>query len=217
MPRIASFEKYSKEYDEWFLTHKDMYLAELKAVQETVSCNQFSIEIGVGTGRFAVPLGISIGLEPSWKMAEFSKNRGIQIIVGVAEKLPFRNNIFDCVLMCTTLCFLDDVVSSFQEAYRILNNNGFLVVGFIDKNSILGRQYQLKKQRSRFYQDAFFYSADEVLRLLQKAHFIVGRIKQAIVPEQSAPEDVVGEGYGKGSFVVITAIKSEKLRSNEGC
>jgi ubiquinone/menaquinone biosynthesis C-methylase UbiE len=215
MPRIASFEKYSTEYDDWFLTHEDVYRAELRAVQETVSFNQFGVEIGIGTARFAIPLGITIGLDPSMKMAEFSKNRGIQIIIGVAEQLPFHDSTFDCVLMCTTLCFLDDVVKALNEAHRILRNHGVLVVGFIDKNSKLGRQYQLKKQKSRFYQDAIFYSVDEIRGLLQKTHFMVDCIKQTIIPGQSDTVDRVEDGYGKGSFVVIKALKSEKPWSNK--
>ena len=77
------------------------------------------IEIGVGTGRFAAPLGIESGIEPS-KMAIIAKNRGINVINAFAEHLPIKNSVFDFVLMVTTVCFLDNIENAFQEVKRIL-------------------------------------------------------------------------------------------------
>ncbi len=47
------------------------------------------VEIGVSTGRFAEPLGIEIGVEPSKRMRETAKKRGIQVVGGIPEKVPF--------------------------------------------------------------------------------------------------------------------------------
>ena len=41
-----------------------------------------SVEIGVGTGRFAFPLGIRSGLEPLAKMATIARDRGISVVEG---------------------------------------------------------------------------------------------------------------------------------------
>ena len=127
-----------------------------------------------------MPLGIKIGVEPSNKMVEISRKKGIQVYEAVAEQLPFNNKTFDFALMVTTICFVDDLVKSFQEAHRVLKNDGFIVIGFIDKESELGKQYQLKKEASRFYRNATFYSVNEVMNFLTKAHFEDFLIKQTV-------------------------------------
>jgi SAM-dependent methyltransferase len=213
MPKIESFEKYSKEYDDWFIKNKDVYWAELNIIKRFIPVDGFGVEIGVGSGRFAVPLGIKIGVEPSRRMADISKNRGIQVYLAVAEQLPFYNKTFDFILMITTICFVDDVVQSFHEANRILKNHGFLVVGFVDKGSELGRRYQAKRKRSKFYRDATFYSVSEVIAGLKEAKFMDIEIKQTVFSGASEPIDTIENDYGNGSFVVIKAVKSNQLRS----
>ena len=124
------------------------------------------IEIGVGTGRFAAPLEIKLGLEPSTKMRKIAEKRGIRVIEGVAENLPFPNAQFDFALMVTTICFLDDIESSFQEVHRILRPKGRFIIGLIDRDSLLGRLYEKNKKNNEFYRFATFYSVDEVLSLI---------------------------------------------------
>jgi ubiquinone/menaquinone biosynthesis C-methylase UbiE len=212
MVRIESFEKYSKEYDRWFIKNRNIYLAELNAIKSLVPSDKFGVEIGVGTGRFALPLKIKVGVEPSRKMAEISRNRGIQVYEGVAEQLPFNDETFDFVLLVTTICFVDDLEESFKEAYRVLKNEGFIIVGFVDKESELGKRYQLKRKKSKFYKDATFYSAKEVIDLLRKTNFENFVIRQTVFPSQNGRIDSVEDGYGKGSFVIIRGIKKTNLR-----
>ena len=208
MARIESFEKYSKEYDEWFIKNQDIYLAELSAIKRLVPSGKFGVEIGVGSGRFALPLGIKVGVDPSKKMAEISRKREIQVYEAVAEKLPFNDKTFDFVLMITTICFVDDLVKSFKEAYRVLKNDGFIIIGFVDKESELGERYQLKKKKkSKFYKDATFYSVKQVIDFLRKTNFEIVVIGQTVFPSRIGRIDVVEDGYGKGSFVIIKAIK----------
>ncbi len=212
--KIEPFEKYSKEYDEWFIENWNIYQAELNVIKSLIPSDVSGVEIGVGSGRFALPLGIKIGVEPSNKMAEISRKKGIQVYEAVAEQLPFNNKTFDFALMVTTICFVDDIVKSFQEAHRVLKNDGFIVIGFIDKESELGKQYQLKKEASRFYRNATFYSVNEVMNFLTKAHFEDFLIKQTVFSSRSDELNHVKNGYGKGSFVAIKAKKSTSLKGN---
>ena len=46
-------------------------------------------KIGVGSGHFAAPLGISIGVEPAPRMAEQARHRGIEVLDGISEALPY--------------------------------------------------------------------------------------------------------------------------------
>jgi len=68
------FDIYTNEYDQWYERNKFVYLSELEALKKVVPKKGKGLEIGVGTGRFAEPLGISYGLDPSEKMLEIAKN-----------------------------------------------------------------------------------------------------------------------------------------------
>jgi len=65
MPKIFPFEKYADQYEEWFVKNRWVYEAELRAVKTMIPYQGRGVEIGVGTGRFAEPLGTKIGVEPS--------------------------------------------------------------------------------------------------------------------------------------------------------
>jgi ubiquinone/menaquinone biosynthesis C-methylase UbiE len=211
MVKIESFEKYSKEYDEWFIKNQNIYLAELNAIKELIPSGKYGVEIGVGTGRFALPLEIIVGVEPSGKMAEISRKRGIQVYEGIAEQLPFNSVTFDFVLLVTIICFVDNLEESFKQAYRVLKNEGFIIVGFVDKESMLGKHYQLKRKKTKFYKDATFYSAKEIIESLRKTNFKNFIIRQTVFPSHTGRIDTVEDGYGKGSFVIIKAIKQTKF------
>lgn len=203
------FDEQAVEYDAWFEKHRDLYLAELAAVRSFIPASGSGIEIGVGTGRFAGPLGIPLGVEPSPRMAKLARQRGIEVIEGVAENLPFADNSFDLAVMVTVVCFLDDVTQSLQEAFRILKPNGTLVLGFIDRESELGKHYRQKKDQSRFYRDATFYSVSELEALLTKADFSNFDYRQTLLPGETTGL-TVREGHGSGGFVVIQAHKTGK-------
>ncbi|RLG18640.1 SAM-dependent methyltransferase [Candidatus Micrarchaeota archaeon] len=209
MARIEPFEKYPSRYEDWFNRNKFVYETELQAIRKLLPKNGKGIEIGVGSGRFAAPLGVKLGVEPSRKMREFAQKRGIEVVDGVAEKLPFEGNIFDFVLMVTTICFVDDIDASFREAYRVLLPGGSLIIGFIDKNSNLGKIYQEHKAKSVFYKIATFYSITEVVSYLKKAGFKDFEFVQTIFHNLTEIKSIepVKKGYGEGSFVVVKAIK----------
>ena len=205
MPKIEPFESFSKVYDEWFERNPQKYKLELKAVKTFIPQNAKGLEVGVGSGKFAAPLGIKTGVEPSNKMAQIAESLGINVIKAIAEALPFEDESFDFVLMVTTICFVDDIKKSFKEAHRVLKKDGFIVVGFVNKDSELGNKYQKNRDKSKFYKEATFFSTSEVVDLLKDAGFKSFEIKQTLLP-QDEKKDII-DGFGKGSFVVIKGIK----------
>ncbi|QBQ55592.1 methyltransferase domain-containing protein [Nitrosococcus wardiae] len=54
------------------------------------------LAIGVGTGRFAAPLRVQVGIDPAHKVQAYATKRGISSAQAIAEALPFTNNSFDC-------------------------------------------------------------------------------------------------------------------------
>ncbi|MEW5995868.1 MAG: class I SAM-dependent methyltransferase [Candidatus Zixiibacteriota bacterium] len=209
MPKTGPFERYTKRYEEWFEKNRVIYRSELRAVRELLPQVGVGIEIGVGTGRFATPLGIQFGVDPSRNMARVAAKRGIQVIGGQAEALPLRSGNFDFALMVTTICFLDDVSMALQEANRILKPGGALIVGFIDRQSFLGRQYEQNGAQNPFYKEATFYAVDEVRILMEKAGFGDFTFRQTIFRrrEDLRMEEPVEDGFGQGAFVVVKGYK----------
>jgi len=212
MAKIEVFEKYTERYEKWFERNRFVYESELEAVRKVIPKGK-GIEIGVGTGRFASPLEIKYGIEPSRKMGKIAEERGIKVICGVAEKLPLKDSSFDFVLMITTICFVDDIRASFQEVRRVLKPGGYFLAGFIDRESLIGRTYQKNKDKSIFYKEADFYSTDEIINLFKETGFSNFSIVQTVFHDLEDIKHIehAKEGYGEGSFVVIRAVKGDEL------
>jgi len=207
MAKSDAFDNFTKEYDEWFVANDETYVSELRAVKGLLPEGGPGLEIGVGTGRFGVILGASFGVDPSHRMALVSKGRGLKVCQAVAEDLPFRDGLFEFVLMVTVICFLDDLDKALSEAYRVLTPRGSVIIGFIDRASHLGRQYSLKKADSRFYRSAVFYSAGEVADRLKKAGFHAFQFAQTVFREGAPDRGQVRNGFGDGGFVAVRAKK----------
>ena len=204
---IAIFDKNTLEYDQWYLKHSAVYQSEILAIQQAIPQHKTGIEIGVGTGRFAKPLKIEFGVEPSENMARVAEQRGITVYKASAEKLPIDNATFDFVLMVTTVCFLSDLPKAFSEVYRILKPNGEIILAIIDKNSELGKKYEKEKSSNKFYQDAHFHSTEELTAILQQSHFQNFQYWQTLIKLNENEIEKPEKGYGQGSFVVIKAQK----------
>jgi len=167
---MSGFEEYAEEYDRWFDENEIIYKSEIEALKRHIPRGK-GLEIGVGTGRFAKPFNIKIGVDISKKMAEIAKKRGIDVIIARGEDLPFNDNEFDFVLINTVLEFSEDPKKILKEAKRVLKNGGKIIIGIIDKDSFLGKMYEKKKQKSKFYKDANFLSAREVIEMLKELGF----------------------------------------------
>ena len=84
-----------------------------------------------------------------------------------------------------------------------------MIIGMIDKESPLGRIYELKKDKSKFYQHVRFHSVYEVVEWLRKSGLQGIKICQTIFKnlEEINAIEPIKEGYGEGGFVVISAQK----------
>ena len=203
------FDRYYNKYDAWYEKNKFAYLSELAVLKKLVPINKKGLEIGVGTGRFAAPLGISIGVDPSHRMLDIARERGVNVRWGSGEDLQFLDNTFDYILIMITICFVKDPLRVLQEARRVLKNEGQLLMGIIDKNSFLGKFYRQKK--SIFYHKAHFFSVEELTQLLKKAGFNKFSYCQTLfeLPERIKDIEKPLRGFGKGGFVLIKARKSK--------
>lgn len=212
MPKTQPFDDFADEYDQWFEEHAAAYESELKAVRTALGDPGRCVEIGLGTGRFAAPLGIRLGVEPSQAAAKLAEERGIEVLEGVAESLPLDDAAFDSALMVTAICFVDDAELALREMHRVLRPGGRAVVGFIDGDSSLGCEYRQRAVQSRFYAAATFFSAAEVQKLLTLAGFTRIECWQTLFRPlgEVSREEEVRPGCGDGSFVVMRALKRKR-------
>lgn len=205
MTLTTVFESKHEQYDSWFSRHELAYQSELLAVRALLPYQGVGLSIGVGTGRFAAPLGIQFGLDPAAEMLAYAKKRGIDPILGIAEALPFMDDSFDYALSITTICFVDDARTMLREAKRILKPQGTLTIGFIDRNSGLGQRYLKHQAESLFYQEAKFFSSEYIKTLLQETGFVDLTWVQTLfcLPEENNEIEPLMPGYGQGAFVVV--------------
>jgi SAM-dependent methyltransferase len=165
IPSRSVFNEYAGVYDRWFDEHGDVYQEQVRLLRDAVPQAGRGLEMGVGSGRFAVPLGIRYGIDQSLRLIEMAKTRGIKVAQGEGEHLPYRAVTFDYVLMMTVICFLENPLPVLQEIYRIIIPGGNLVLGFIEKDGEIALRYRQEKTSGRFLRFARFLTADEVARL----------------------------------------------------
>ena len=170
---IRAFEEYALEYDSWYLEHLSIFESEAKAI-EALELSGLGLEVGVGPGVFANRLGVSIGIDPSLSMLLITKRRGVAVLRAVGEYLPFRNGIFNYVLIVGTLCFLKEPSVAIKEAQRALKSRGDLILCEVPKDSSWGRFIEEKgKAGHRFYSHAKLYTIVDMYHILEDAGFKV--------------------------------------------
>ena len=205
------FDSNVEEYEAWYDNYPEVYESELAAIREhflKLPENIRGIEVGLGTGRFAQPLGIKEGIEPSEEMAKIAMKRGIEIMEGYAEHLPYSDLQFDFVLF-VTICHLDNVKLALKQAHRVLKHKGTLIIGFLDKDQAIAKGYESNRHRSTFFKQATFYSVKRVKELLSDAGFKSFEFNQTLFGDIEEIDNVQipKPDYGEGSFVVVKAIK----------
>ena len=105
--RFSPFDELALEYDAWFDGEGSLiFFNEVQAFRELLpSLPKPWLEIGVGSGRFAQALGIETGIDPSGKLVEIAKSRGINAFLGQGEDEIFDEESFGTVFLIVTLCF----------------------------------------------------------------------------------------------------------------
>ncbi len=196
------FDEYVELYDRWYDEHPRIYQSEVSALEHFVPWFGTGLEVGVGTARFAAPLHIEYGIDPSPEMARIAADRQISTIIGQGESLPFCENIFDYVLMATVICFVQDLKKAISECARVLKPQGTLILAFIDRDSPLGLEYQGDAETRVFFRYARFHTLDEVRTLLHASKFGQQEVIQTVFEE-----------YGSipSGFIVIRGIKEGNI------
>lgn len=204
-PVIDVFDRLWDRYDAWYKRHRVLAENELRAVQ-ALGLRGRGLEVGVGTGWFASRLGAGYGVDPSPGMLRLAHRRGVEAVLGVGEKLPFRSNVFDYVLLVVTLCFVDEPVAVLAEAARVARPGGAVAACIVPRDSPWGRYYMEKRRVSPFYAAARFYTVEEVEAMMREAGLAVEAYSSVLrFPPHAEPRPEEPEPSPRGGFVCIKA------------
>ncbi|MFB6489921.1 MAG: class I SAM-dependent methyltransferase [Thermoproteus sp. AZ2] len=182
------FDEFAHRYDSWYKRHEGLYASELAAAS-LLGCRG-GVEIGVGTGKFAEPLGLRAGLDPSLGMLRLAP-KSLDLVLAVGEAAPFRDKAFPCALIVVTLCFADRPEELIREAARVAER---VVACIVPRDSPWGVKYRREGEAGHvFYSRAKFLSAAEVVEMGRRAGLRLARI--------SASLPLIGEAYQEPRLV----------------
>jgi len=209
------FDIFAERYDKWYDNPfgKTAFRLEKECI-ESLCKNLESpfFEIGVGTGRFAVALKVNYGIDKSIGVLKFAKERGIEIVRGKGERLPFVDESFGAVFIIVTLCFVDEPLKVLREAMRVSKDGGSVILGLILKESPWANFYKKKGEEGNvFYKIARFYTINELKFMLKKVGLQILEVRSTILQpstEEPLHFELSREDYHKEAGFV--AIKTQK-------
>jgi ubiquinone/menaquinone biosynthesis C-methylase UbiE len=207
------FDILTDKYDAWYdsADGRPLYESELKCLRPLVEAAPGPIlEIGVGTGRFAMHFPGATGLDPSLNALKMAEIRGVKTVLGYGEALPFEDETFGCILIIVTLCFVEKPLDVLREAKRVLGKEGSIILGLVPRDSPWGAFYQEKKRVGHpFYGNARFYTFKEIENMVQAAGLKISRVRSTLLqrPDDSRKIEEPVEGNRSGAGFLCMEVK----------
>ncbi|OGS50627.1 MAG: hypothetical protein A3K65_08800 [Euryarchaeota archaeon RBG_16_68_12] len=128
MPERVSFDRVADVYDETRGLPPTVLAKAVGVLAETLQGKRV-LEVGVGTGRYAVPLQKSgvrvIGVDIAPKMVAHGLEKGLRnVVFGDGARLPFRDASFDAATSNHVLHLVPDWRGVLREVVRVLRPGG---------------------------------------------------------------------------------------------
>jgi ubiquinone/menaquinone biosynthesis C-methylase UbiE len=210
------FDTFAERYDKWYDEPFGKTAFDLERACIALLCGNLepgSLEIGVGTGRFAEALKIEYGVDISTSVLRFAKRQKINAIKGTGEKLPFPDKSFGAIFIIVTICFVDEPAKILEETARVLKDNGNVVLGLILKESLWASFYKKKGGAGNvFYKIANFYSIEELTAMIEKSGLKIMETSSTIFQsptENPLSLEIPRKGYHReAGFVAMKLAKA---------
>ncbi len=170
------FDAVAASYDTWYnhpvgRLYDAIEKRAIEAVLPSLNPGARLLEVGCGTGHwseFFTQKGFEVtGVDVSAEMVKVASGKNIpraKFNLADAVALPFDDDAFDVAAAITVLEFAKDPVGVVAEMVRCVHRGGNIIVGVLNKYSLLTIFRKLK--RSPIYEAAHFYSHSELLKLL---------------------------------------------------
>ena len=128
-----SFDVSADAYDR-FMGRYSVLLAEPFLEQAEVRAGQRALDVGCGPGALTARLverlgaGAVAAVDPSTSFVDAARARFPEVDVrfGVAERLPFDDDSFDCTMAQLVVHFMSDPVAGLAEMARVTRPGGLL-------------------------------------------------------------------------------------------
>ena len=137
--------------------------------------NKKILDVGAGTGRLSLKLKqhdaevVALDISPQM-LSEFNrKNKNIQTVVGEAESLPFPAETFDLVVAAFLIVHLKNPTIFFNEAHRVLKNEGKLLVTNINQR----KPPEVKSRQGPIVIESYYHRPERVKDALHDLAFTV--------------------------------------------
>jgi tRNA-Thr(GGU) m(6)t(6)A37 methyltransferase TsaA len=221
--RKSIFDTLTDKYDAWYDSEDGMplYVSELSCLRPLVEDSPGPVlEIGVGTGRFAMHFPGVMGIDPSLNALKMAEKRGVKTVQGYGENLPFEDETFGCILIIVTLCFVENPLAVLREAKRVLRRDGRIILGLVPRDSLWGAFYDDKKRVGHpFYRNARFYVLNDIDDMLKEAGLKIARIRSTLLQgpgdSRRIEEPVEGNISGAGFVCIEVRANNEERKSHE--
>lgn len=105
------------------------------------------LDVGCGIGWFLDSVEKGIGLDTNIYALQHCRKKGHRVCSIKNASYPFRDQSFDAVVMDNVLEHLENAEEVLREIYRVLKNDGTLIVG------VPGEKGFLKDKDHRIYYD----------------------------------------------------------------
>ena len=132
----TDYSEIAKYYDKSRASPIDVWLSKIVEYGK-IEANCTVLDVGCGTGRFPLSM-LSIrncvfyALEPSIEMLRQAvgkyESRRILWVRGDGKRLPFREDLFDCVYMTWVIHHIDDKETALRQIRRVLKKDGNCVI-----------------------------------------------------------------------------------------
>jgi len=211
---IRAFDLVAVTYDDWY-NHpqgRQVFDAELKAVDMHIPKEGIGLELGAGTGIFAEHLtGVRrtvVCLDPSGEMLKKAAERGMASVLGVGEALPLRVGVLDFTYMVTVLEFLDEPAAVLGEIRETAKEGAELTILFINSESSWGDFYRdIGSKGDPVFRHARLYTMVEVEALMTVSGYSVTERAGTLTtqPMETEVEGAITEPSSENGVIVLRA------------
>jgi len=188
-------EKTAVKFSDYMKRFPQLYGHLAGIVKKNISKNvekPVILDLGTGPGllfleiKKQIPNAKVIGIDPSYEMLIVAnkniKSEDFKTILGVAEKIPLKNNTIDIVVCRFTLTYWEKPKDGFLEIYRVLKPGGKIVLEALNKDFPRWKLFVIKlhmfvnkagSEVIKYHSDSYktAYSLKQVEEFLSKANF----------------------------------------------
>jgi SAM-dependent methyltransferase len=129
------------------------------------------LDVGCGIGDFVAHRPGTVGVDPNPHCVDLCRGRGLDVRSMQAGKIPFPDRSFDGAVLDNVLEHLADPADTLGELYRVLRDDGRLIVGVPGKKG-----YASDPDHKVFYEE------QSLAELLDGAGFRVSRTIHTPLP-----------------------------------